>query len=165
MAANHVQKKKLANFLSLTRHTVAKIIKHDMDLLLVRTNYLQTLLTSKHTHTCKQIYFLLAKLYFPQRPFIHYAFYLFSHSVLCILNCLLFNVRSVLFHFFYAIIKICGGNNIESNTRKIRTKTHSHAYPLKLPQPADKHKRIRLHARSRTIISGYGRNWLSPLSF
>ena len=26
---------------------------------------------------------------------------------------------------------ICGGNNIESNTRKIRTKTHSHAYPLK----------------------------------
>ena len=32
-------------------------------------------------------------------------FYLFSHSVLCILNYLLFNVRCVLFHFFYAIMK------------------------------------------------------------
>ena len=34
-------------------------------------------------------------------------FYLFSDSVLCILNCLLSNVRCVLFHFFYAIVKFC----------------------------------------------------------
>ena len=34
-------------------------------------------------------------------------FYLFSHSVLCILNCPLFNVRCVLFHFFHAIVKFC----------------------------------------------------------
>ena len=34
-----------------------------------------------------------------------------------------------------------------------------------LPRPADKHKRIKLHTRCRTIISGYGRNWLSPFSF
>ena len=34
-----------------------------------------------------------------------------------------------------------------------------------LPRPADKHKHIKLHARFRTIISGYGRNWLSPFSF
>ena len=34
-------------------------------------------------------------------------FYLFSHSVICILNFLLFNVRCVLFHFFHAIVKFC----------------------------------------------------------
>ena len=34
-------------------------------------------------------------------------FYLFPHSVLCVLNCLLFNVRCVLYHFFYAIVKFC----------------------------------------------------------
>ena len=40
-------------------------------------------------------------------PFTHHVFYLFSYSVICILNCLLFNVRSVLFHFFHAIVKFC----------------------------------------------------------
>ena len=34
-----------------------------------------------------------------------------------------------------------------------------------LPRPADKHKHIKLHARRRTTISGYDRNWLSPFSF
>ena len=29
-------------------------------------------------------------------------------------------------------------------------------------RPADKHKHIKLHARFRTIISEYDRNWLSP---
>ena len=43
--------------------------------------------------------------------------YLLSYSVICILNCLLFNVRCVLFHFFLCCI--CGENNLESNTRKI----------------------------------------------
>ena len=36
---------------------------------------------------------------------------------------------------------------------------------LDVPRPADKHKQIRLLARLRTIISGYGRKWLSPFSF
>ena len=108
MAANHVQKKNPANFLSSTRHAVATIIKHGMNLMLVRTTYLQTLLTSKHTHTGKQICFLLTcQTLFSKRPFPHHVFYLFSHSVLCILNCLLFNVCCVLFHFFYAIVKFC----------------------------------------------------------
>ena len=88
------------------RHTVATIIKHDMNLMSVRTIYLQTLLTSKHTYTCRQIYFLLTcQTLFSKRPFTHHVFYLFSHSVLCILNCLLFNVRCVLFHFSYANVK------------------------------------------------------------
>ena len=34
-----------------------------------------------------------------------------------------------------------------------------------LPRPADKPKHIKLHARVRTIISQYDRNWLSPFSF
>ena len=109
MAANHVQKKKPTNFHSPMRHAVATIIKHDMNLMLVRTIYLQTLLTSKHTHTCKQIYFLpTCQTLFSKRPFTHLVFLnLFSHSVLCILNCLLLNVCCVRFHFFYGIVKFC----------------------------------------------------------
>ena len=58
-----------------------------------------------HTPLNKFIFFLPN--FFSKRPFTHHVFYLFSYSVLFILNCLLFNVRCVLFHFFYAIVKFC----------------------------------------------------------
>ena len=44
---------------------------------------------------------------FSKRPFTHHIFCLFSYSVICILNCLLFNVCCVLFHFFCAIVMFC----------------------------------------------------------
>ena len=34
-------------------------------------------------------------------------YFICFHIVLCILNSLLFNVRCVLFHFFYAFVKFC----------------------------------------------------------
>ena len=39
------------------------------------------------------------------------------------------------------------------------------AVAVPVPRPADKHKHVKLHARCRTTISGYDRNWLSPFSF
>ena len=60
-----------------------------------------------NTHVFKQIYSLLVKLYFPKGHLHIMYFFLFSYSVICILNCLLFNVRCVLFHFFCAIVKFC----------------------------------------------------------
>ena len=42
-----------------------------------------------------------------------------------------------------------------------RNSLHHHSLiylTVRLPRPADKRKQIRLHARLRTIISGYGRN-------
>ena len=43
---------------------------------------------------------------FSKIRFTHQVFF-FSYSVKCILNCLLFNVRCVLFHFFHAIVRFC----------------------------------------------------------
>ena len=121
MATNHVQKKKTdkLSFINATRCRHNHKTRYELN---VRTTYLRTLLTAKHTYTCKQIYFLLAKLYFPKGHLHIMFFYLFSHSVLCILNCLLFNVRCVLFHFFYAIVKFCIVFGVEIVLRAIPVK-------------------------------------------
>ena len=58
-----------------------------------------------HTYLNELIFFFPNFIF--QKPFTHHVFYLFSYSVICILNCLLFNVPCVLFHFFYAIVKFC----------------------------------------------------------
>ena len=76
MATNHVQKKKLTNFLSSTRHAVATIIKQDMNSMKERLIY--GLRLHEHTHTFKQIYFLLAKLYFP-KGHLHIMYFICFH--------------------------------------------------------------------------------------
>ena len=57
-------------------------------------------------HTSFNKFILFFKLYFP-KGHLHIMYIIFSYSVICILNCLLFNVRCVLFHFFHAIVKFC----------------------------------------------------------
>ena len=57
-----------------------------------------------HTSLNKFIFFLSNFIF---QKAIYTSCILFSYSVICILNCLLFNVRCVLFHFFRTIVKFC----------------------------------------------------------
>ena len=58
-----------------------------------------------HTTLNKFIFFLSNFIF--QKAIYTSCILLFSYSVICILNCLLFNVRCVLLHFFHAIVKFC----------------------------------------------------------
>ena len=133
MAANHVQKKKPANFLSSMRHAVATITKDDMNL--KKELFIYTLLTSKYTPTYKQIYFLLTgqTLFSPKAIyklcFLFVFTFSFMHIKLFVVYCSLCPIPFLLCDY-KKLCCICGGNNIESNTRKIPTKTHLHAYQL-----------------------------------
>ena len=93
MAANHVQKKNLTNFLSSTRYKL-NVSKNDLFTDYVNINI--------HTPLNKFIFFL-PNFIFQKAIYTSCILFVFTFC----LNCLLFNVRCVLFHFFHAIVKFC----------------------------------------------------------
>ena len=107
MAENHIKKKKTdkLSFINATRCRHNHKTRYELN---VSKNDLFTDSVNMNIHTSlNKNLFSSCQTLFSKRPFTHHVFYLFSYSVICILNCLLFNVRCVLFHFFHAIVKFC----------------------------------------------------------
>ena len=98
------RKTRQTSFINATRCRHNHKIRYELN---VSKNDLFTDSVNMNILTSLNKFIFLLSNFFSKRPFTHHIFCLFSYSVICILNCLFFNVRCVLFHFFHAIVKFC----------------------------------------------------------